>query len=45
MFPESSRLAFLDMLLDLVDKGEMEIGDVRPEVDTFMMEVSACPLW
>ncbi len=33
------RLAFLDMLLELVRKGEMEFNDVRPEVDTFMMEV------
>ncbi len=34
------RLAFLDLLLNMVDKGLMPIEDVQSEVDTFMFEVA-----
>uniref|UniRef100_A0A914X3R9 Uncharacterized protein n=2 Tax=Plectus sambesii TaxID=2011161 RepID=A0A914X3R9_9BILA len=35
---KKQRLAFLDLLLDLVDRQQMPMADVRPEVDTFMFE-------
>jgi hypothetical protein len=33
------RLAFLDLLLDMKRKGEMSVGEVREQTDTFMFEV------
>lgn len=37
------RLAFLDMLLESLDNGDLTVQDVREEVDTFMFEVN--PTW
>ena len=34
------RLAFLDMLIDSVESGDIDIEGLREEVDTFMFEVS-----
>ena len=33
------RLAFLDILIDSVESGEIDIDGLREEVDTFMFEV------
>jgi cytochrome P450 len=34
----NSRMAFLDLLLEMVDAGQMPLQDVQAEVDTFMFE-------
>lgn len=35
----TGRLAFLDLLLEMVENGKLTLKDVHDEVNTFMMEV------
>ena len=34
-----SRMAFLDLMLDMMDKGEIDLAGIQEEVDTFTFEV------
>ena len=34
------RLAFIDILIEKYEKGEIDLDGLREEVDTFMFEVS-----
>lgn len=36
---EHTRMAFLDLMLDMLDKGEMDMDGIQEEVDTFTFEV------
>lgn len=36
---EHVRMAFLDLMLDMLDKGEMDMEGIQEEVDTFTFEV------
>lgn len=37
---EHTRMAFLDLMLDMLDKGEMDMDGIQEEVDTFTFEVN-----
>ena len=37
---EKKRRAFIDILLDCYEQGEIDIDGLREEVDTFMFEVN-----
>ena len=38
--PAKKRLAFIDILIENYERGEIDLDGLREEVDTFMFEVS-----